>query len=161
MAVTGLIPPIPTPLADGEVDSDSLGRLVQALAPHVDGYLVGGSVGEHPSLTVEERLIAIQVVARQKQARHRLVVSIGDNALPNVRRLSQAAEAIEADLVVLSVPNYFANTLPGLEAYLRAVASSRTVSYVSMTILLLLTPYYRSLISRHWRRLNPGSRISR
>lgn len=122
MAVTGLIPPIPTPLANGEVDRDSLGRLVQALAPHVDGYLVGGSVGEHPSLTVEERLIALQVVARQKQARHRLVVSIGDNALPNVRRLSQAAEEVEADLAVLSVPNYFANTPAGLEAYLRTVA---------------------------------------
>jgi 4-hydroxy-tetrahydrodipicolinate synthase len=122
MAISGLIPPISTPLAHGEVDVDSLGRLVQALAPHVDGYLVGGSVGEHPSLTVEERLTALRVVARQKQARHRLVFSIGDNALPNVRRLSQAAMEAGADLVVLSVPNYFANTLPGLEAYLHTVA---------------------------------------
>jgi 4-hydroxy-tetrahydrodipicolinate synthase len=123
MAITGLIPPIPTPLANGEVDVDSLGRLVQALAPYVDGYLVGGSVGEHPSLTVEERLTALQVVAREKQTHHRLVFSIGDNALPNVRRLSQAAQEAGADIVVLSVPNYFANTLPGLEAYIRTVAT--------------------------------------
>src|SRR5690348_10938986 len=122
MAVTGLVPPIPTPMLNGGVDTDSLGRLVRALAPYVDGYLVGGSVGEHPSLTVEERVATLQAVARHKDAHHRLVMSIGDNALPNVRRLSEAATEAGADLVVLSVPNYFANTLPGLVAYLRAVA---------------------------------------
>lgn len=122
MAVTGLVPPIPTPMLNGEVDTDSLRRLVRALAPYVDGYLVGGSVGEYPSLTVEERLAALKEVARHKGAHHRLVMAIGDNALPNVRRLSEAAAESGADLVVLSVPNYFANTQPGLMAYLRAVA---------------------------------------
>jgi len=122
MAVTGLVPPIPTPLIDGRVDVDSLRRLVRTLAPYVDGYLVGGSVGEHPSLTVEERLVALQVVAQYKEAHHHLVVSIGDNALPNVRHLSEAATEASADLLILSVPNYFANTLPGVTAYLRVVA---------------------------------------
>lgn len=122
MVVRGLVPPIPTPLINGGVDGDSLRRLVQTLAPYVDGYLVGGSVGEHPSLTVEERLTALRVVTQHKEAHHRLVVSIGDNALPNVRRLAEAATEAGADLLILSVPNYFGNTLPGLAAYLRVVA---------------------------------------
>lgn len=122
MTITGLVPPIPTPLIDGGVDADSLRRLVRALAPYVDGFLVGGSVGEHPSLTVEERVAALRVVARHKEARHRLVASVGDNALPIVRRLCEAAAEVGADLLILSVPNYFGNTLPGLAAYLRAVA---------------------------------------
>ena len=91
MPVTGFVPPIPTPMRNGALDVTSLERLVQALAPNVAGYLVGGSVGEHPSLTVEERLQALQVVASCKEPRHSLVVSIGDNALPNVRRLAESA----------------------------------------------------------------------
>jgi len=123
MAVIGLIPPIPTPLRGGELDAVSLRRLVQSLAPYVAGYLVGGSVGEHPSLTVEERLTALQIVAASKESHHTLVASIGDNALPNVRRLAAGAAACEADLLMLPLPNYFANTRGGLITYLRAVAS--------------------------------------
>jgi 4-hydroxy-tetrahydrodipicolinate synthase len=123
MAVTGFVPPIPTPLHDGRLDRQSLQRLVHALAPYVAGYLVGGSVGEYPSLTVEERLAALHVVAGSKLPRHRLVASIGDNALPNVRALAEGAVACGADLLVLGLPNYFANTRAGLIAYLRAVAS--------------------------------------
>lgn len=123
MAVTGLVPPIPTPLRDGQLDATSLRRLVRSLAPYVNGYLVGGSVGEHPSLTVEERLASLQIVAASKERHHKLVASIGDNALPNVRRLAEGAVACAADLLMLSVPNYFTNTRAGLIAYLRAVAS--------------------------------------
>jgi 4-hydroxy-tetrahydrodipicolinate synthase len=123
MPVTGFVPPIPTPMRNGEIDLASLRRMIRALAPSVSGFLVGGSVGEHPSLTVEERLEVLQVVAETKEARHSLVVSIGDNALPNVRRLATGAARVHADLLILSVPNYFTNTLPGLTAYLQAVAA--------------------------------------
>lgn len=123
MTVTGLVPPIPTPLRGGQLDAPSLRRLVHSLAPFVNGYLVGGSVGEHPSLSIEERLAALRIVAASKGPQHKLVASIGDNALPNVRRLAEEATACAADLLILSVPNYFTNTRAGLIAYLRAVAS--------------------------------------
>src|SRR5579862_436644 len=123
MRVTGLVPPIPTPMHGGILDLPSLERLVQVLAPYVAGYLVGGAVGEHPSLTVEERLEALRVVAETRSPEHRLVASIGDNALPNVRRLAQGAATLGADLLILAPPNYFANTLPGLIAYFHTVAA--------------------------------------
>jgi len=123
MPVTGFVPPIATPLRDGKLDVDSLHRLVNTLAPYVAGYLVGGSVGEHPSLTVDERLAVLRIVAAHKEPHHALVASIGDNALPNVRLLAEGAAACGADLLVLAAPNYFANTQAGLIAYLRAVAS--------------------------------------
>lgn len=123
MPITGLVPPIPTPMRGGEIDPESLRHLVQVLAPHVAGYLVGGSVGEHTSLTVEERLEVLRIVAECKQPRHSLLASIGDNALPNVRRLAQGAAALGANMLVLSLPNYFTNTLKGLIAYVQAVAA--------------------------------------
>jgi 4-hydroxy-tetrahydrodipicolinate synthase len=118
-----LVPPLPTPLRDDAVDHASLQRLVRALAPSVQGYLVGGSVGEHPSLTVEERLAALRVVAECRDPDHSLVASIGDNALPNVRRLATEAARLGADLLIFSAPNYFANTLQGLIAYVGQVAT--------------------------------------
>ena len=53
--LTGFIPPIATPFRDGALDLASLDRLIDDLAEHVSGYLVGGSVGEVASLTLEER----------------------------------------------------------------------------------------------------------
>lgn len=123
MPVTGFVPPLPTPMRGDDLDLPSLQRLVRTLAPAVAGYLVGGSVGEHPSLTVEERLEALRVVAECKERDHSLVASIGDNALPYVRRLAEGAAEVGADLLIFSPPNYFANTLPGLIAYTRRVAA--------------------------------------
>ena len=53
--VTGFVPPIATPFLDGNLDLDSLKRLLDDLAGSVSGVLVGGSVGEAASLTVDER----------------------------------------------------------------------------------------------------------
>ncbi len=53
--VTGFLPPIATPMLDGKLDLDSLNRQLDYLADHVAGYLVGGSVGEVASLTLDER----------------------------------------------------------------------------------------------------------
>ena len=77
-------------MRDGALDLASLARLIDYLAEHVSGYLVGGSVGEVPSLTLEERVDAS--CARRRggvPAGHSLAVSISDNAIVNSRRLSE------------------------------------------------------------------------
>ena len=51
------MPPIATPFRDGSLDLPSLARLIDYLPGHVSGYLVGESVGEVASLTIEERAI--------------------------------------------------------------------------------------------------------
>lgn len=122
VAVTGLLPPIPTPFKDGRVDSESLRRLVNDLHGHVDGILVGGSVGETPSLTVAERIEVMQTVAQELDGDAFLVVSIADNAITNTRLLAEAAAEAGAHLLMLSCPNYYENTLAMLTAYLGAVS---------------------------------------
>jgi dihydrodipicolinate synthase/N-acetylneuraminate lyase len=126
ITVTGLLPPIPTPFRDGLLDADSLKRMLVDLGDNVDGILAGGSVGETASLTVEERIELMQTVAGELGPDSQLTVSIADNALPNVRRLSEAAGEAGAQLLVLSVPNYFENTLSMLVEYFGAVAEFAT-----------------------------------
>jgi 4-hydroxy-tetrahydrodipicolinate synthase len=115
--VTGFVPPIATPFLDGALDLDSLKRLLEDLAGTVSGVLVGGSVGETASLTVEERIRLMREVAAQVDGDLALAVSIADNSIENSRRLSEAAAEVGAELLVVSCPNYYANDGAMLEAY--------------------------------------------
>lgn len=115
--VTGFVPPIATPMRDGALDLDSLRREIDYLAEHVSGFLVGGSVGEHPNLTLEEREATLRVVARHKAPGHFLAASIADNCLENSRRLAAVAGELGADVLMVSCPNYYTNDRAMLTAY--------------------------------------------
>lgn len=119
--VTGLLPPLVTPFKDGAIDRASLDRVLDDLAGSVAGVLVGGSVGEVPSLTVEERIELLRAVCDRRDLVGDVAFSIGDNSIENSRRLLDAAGEAGADLLVVSVPNYFANTAEGVVAYLGAL----------------------------------------
>jgi 4-hydroxy-tetrahydrodipicolinate synthase len=123
MRVTGFVPPIVTPFRDGRLDLESLEQVVAYVGPVVSGYLVGGSVGEHPSLSVEERIELVRAVARCKAPGHTLAAGVADNSIEHSIRLARAAEEAGADLLVASSPNYYANTLPMVRAFLQALAA--------------------------------------
>jgi len=53
MRVTGFVPPIVTPFYEGRLDLESMEQVVAYVGPVVSGFLVGGSVGEHPSLSLK------------------------------------------------------------------------------------------------------------
>jgi 4-hydroxy-tetrahydrodipicolinate synthase len=119
--LTGLVPPISTPFRDGALDLPSLDRLLDHLAEHVSGYLVGGSVGEVASLTLEERAALMRAAAARRPEGHALAVSISDNAIANSRRLSDVAGEIGADVLMVSCPNYYGNSLQMLVEYFGAI----------------------------------------
>jgi 4-hydroxy-tetrahydrodipicolinate synthase len=121
--VTGLVPPIATPFRDGAVDLDSLQRLLDDLSEHVSGMLVGGSVGEAASLTIDERITVMREVARGiDRSRQFLAVSISDNSIEYSRELADAAGDLNADVAMVSCPNYYTNDINMLEAYFAAIS---------------------------------------
>lgn len=120
--VTGLLPPVVTPFIDGVVDDASFVRLLDDLAPHVAGVLIGGSVGEVASLTIEERIRLVRLASETLGSDRALAVSISDNAIENTRRLSDAAGEYGAKLLMVSCPNYFTLDVPMLEAYFGAIS---------------------------------------
>jgi 4-hydroxy-tetrahydrodipicolinate synthase len=115
--VIGFVPPIATPFLDGKIDLDSLKRLLDDLAGSISGVLVGGSVGEAVSLTLDERIRLMSEVAAYVDGELALAISVADNAIDNSRRLCEAAGEVGADLLMVSCPNYYANSGPMLEAY--------------------------------------------
>jgi 4-hydroxy-tetrahydrodipicolinate synthase len=82
---------------------------------------VGGSVGEVASLTLEERATLMREAARCRPAGHTLAVSISDNSIVNSRRLSEIGGEVGADVLMVSCPNYFSNSLEMLIEYFGAV----------------------------------------
>jgi 4-hydroxy-tetrahydrodipicolinate synthase len=110
-------------MRDGMIDYDSLDSLVDYLQGAVTGYLVGGSVGEHPSLTLEERDALTSAVARRRGPGKLLAVSVADNCLENCRRMVETSVAAGADLLMVSCPNYYTNTRAMLISYFEEVGS--------------------------------------
>jgi 4-hydroxy-tetrahydrodipicolinate synthase len=88
---------------------------------NVAGVLIGGSTGEAPNLTLEERIRVIDEVAAHVDGGMALVVSIADNAMENSRRLAAAAADAGAVLLVASCPNYFSSEATALPDYFAAI----------------------------------------
>ncbi len=119
--ITGFLPPIATPMQDGKLDIPSLHSQLDYISDHVAGYLVGGSIGEVASLTLEERQHVMRACADHSGSTRRLAVSVSDNCLANCRRLTETAAEVGADLVMVSSPNYFTNNRDMLVAYYGAI----------------------------------------
>lgn len=109
-------------MKDGQLDYASLASQLDYLAEHVQGYLIGGSVGEVASLSIDEREGLIRAVADHAGGERGLAVSISDNCLEVSRRLASVAGDVDADLVVVSCPNYFTNGRDMLIAYFGELA---------------------------------------
>src|SRR5260370_19047731 len=87
------------------------------------GDWIGGSVGEALRLNMKEPEVFVVAVARRRSAGQVLAVNIADNSLENCREMIRVARNAGADLLMISCPNYYFNTLPMLIAYLDEVGS--------------------------------------
>ncbi|MGB9614856.1 MAG: dihydrodipicolinate synthase family protein [Fervidobacterium sp.] len=104
---------IATPMKENfEIDLDGLEYNVNFLIE--SGFVNGKGVimavaaaGEAPSLTFEERKIAMKTVAETAKGRVPLVTSAQDPSLDNVIKLAKYAEECGYDAVQISPPFYF------------------------------------------------------
>ncbi|MEM6905649.1 MAG: dihydrodipicolinate synthase family protein, partial [Pseudomonadota bacterium] len=103
--LTGSIPALVTPFADGEVDYDALKRLVDwhveegssALAPV-------GTTGESPTLSHEEHEAVIETVVSQAAGRLPVIAGAGSNNTAEAIRFCQFAERVGADALLVVTP---------------------------------------------------------
>ncbi len=106
--LTGVVPPVCTPLtSDGDVDTDSLGRLVDFLVEGgVDGLFTLGSTSEVAFLTDRQRATVVETVVRR--AAGRVPVLAGAIDMTTSRVVEHATEAVKlgCDAVVATAPFY-------------------------------------------------------
>ncbi|MEA2700848.1 MAG: 4-hydroxy-tetrahydrodipicolinate synthase [Myxococcales bacterium] len=104
---TGVMTAIVTPFRGDAVDEESLRKLVDdQIAGGIDGIVPVGTTGESPTLTFEEHIHVIKVVVEAVRKRVPVIAGTGSNSTREAIELSQAAQKVGADGLLLVTPYY-------------------------------------------------------
>lgn len=109
IALSGIVPPLVTPLADRDtIDHEGTQRLLEhVVSGGVAGVFILGTTGEAPSLSYRLRREYIHLVCQIVDRRIPVLVGITDTAFVESIDLAGVAAAAGATAVVLSTPYYF------------------------------------------------------
>jgi 4-hydroxy-tetrahydrodipicolinate synthase len=123
---TGAGVAIVTPMYEnGDVNFDKFGEIVEAqIAGGTDAIIVCGTTGEASTLTHEEHLACIKYVVEKVNKRIPVVAGTGSNCTATAVYLSQEAEKLGADGVLLVSPYYNKATQNGLKKHFVTIAKS-------------------------------------
>ena len=114
-----------TPFKDGKIDFDSLGRLIDfQIENGVHALVILGTTGESPCVDFDERDKIIAYAKEKINSRVPMLVGTGTNNTKTSIKLTQGAQNLGADGVLLVTPYYNKATQRGLCEHYRAVASS-------------------------------------
>lgn len=111
--------------ADGAVDYDRAAELARRLVDGGStGIVVAGTTGESPTLSDEEKLQLLRVVKDAVAGRAAVLAGTGTYDTAHSVHLSQQAQRLGADGLLVVVPYYNRPTQEGLYRHFKAVAES-------------------------------------
>jgi 4-hydroxy-tetrahydrodipicolinate synthase len=124
-AVRGAITPLITPFhADGALDLDSIGRLVDwQLERGTHGISVGGSTGEPTSQTIEERIAVMRAAVTAIDGRVPFLPGTGSARMDETLELTAEAQRLGASAALVVTPYYGRAQQDGLFAWYSEIAS--------------------------------------
>ena len=114
-----------TPFKEGGVDFESFGRFLNwQIEGGVEFLVVLGTTGESPTVTADERAEIITFAVKTAAGRVPVVIGTGTNSTANTIALSQQAEALGADGVLVVTPYYNKPTQEGQYRHFKAIAEA-------------------------------------
>jgi 4-hydroxy-tetrahydrodipicolinate synthase len=118
----GSFPALVTPFKNGEVDWDTLGKLVEwHIGEGSHGLVPVGTTGESPTLTHQEHERVIAEVVRAVDGRIPVIAGAGSNSTIEAIRFMRHAESVGADAALVVTPYYNKPTQAGLVAHFTAL----------------------------------------
>jgi len=122
---TGTYTAIVTPFRDGQVDEKALRDLVEfQITGGVSGIVPAGTTGEAATLDYDEHLRVVELTLEQANGRCSVVAGTGSNSTRETIELSQKAEKLGVDAVLLASPYYNKPTQEGLYRHYRAISEA-------------------------------------
>ena len=104
---SGIFSALPTPFIKGEVDSDSLIRLIKyQLQNGIDGFVVSGTTSESPCLSLDQKADILKLVKKEVPSDFPVIVGTGSNSTLNTIEQSKLAQSKGASAVMCVVPYY-------------------------------------------------------
>jgi 4-hydroxy-2-oxoglutarate aldolase len=137
--LSGVFAPVVTPFQGDQPDLDALAfNLTKLRQTDLTGYLALGSNGEVKSLTDKERLLVLEVFAREKGDKVVMVGTGCESTKETIEKCHVAAQ-MGFDYVSLLTPHYHAKQMDGptLRRYYERVAEA-----VSVPVLLYNAPQF-------------------
>ncbi|HBF7388475.1 TPA: 4-hydroxy-tetrahydrodipicolinate synthase [Clostridioides difficile] len=121
---------------DNKVDFDKLGELVEyQIANGTDAIVSCGTTGEANTMTDEEQLATIKYVVEKVNKRVPVIARSGSNDTMHSVNLSQEAEKLGVDALLIITPYYNKANKAGLKRHFETIANS-----VKLPIILYNVP---------------------
>jgi 4-hydroxy-tetrahydrodipicolinate synthase len=118
----GSFPALVTPFKNGELDLDTLKKLVEwHIGEGSHGLVPVGTTGESPTLTHEEHETVVEEVVRAVGGRIPVIAGAGSNNTLESMRFMQHAAKVGADAALVVTPYYNKPTQRGLIAHFTAL----------------------------------------
>ena len=133
--ISGSIPALVTPFSNGELDIDTLKRLVEwQIAEGSNGLVPVGTTGESPTLSHEEHERVVEEVVKAAAGRVPVIAGAGSNNTAEGIRLIRHAAAVGADAALVVTPYYNKPTQAGLIAHFRAMHDAAEIPIIIYNI---------------------------
>ena len=133
--IKGSIPALVTPFKNGELDLDTLKKLVDwQIAEGSHGLVPVGTTGESPTLSHEEHEAMIEAVVTFAAGRVPVIAGAGSNNTVEGIRLIRHAERVGADAALVVTPYYNKPTQAGLIAHYTALHDCCTLPIIIYNI---------------------------
>jgi 4-hydroxy-tetrahydrodipicolinate synthase len=111
-----------TPFSNGSLDEKAFRDLVDwQIAEGTNGLVPVGTTGESPTLSHEEHRQVVEWCIEQAKGRVPVIAGSGSNSTREAIELSQHAEKVGADAVLIVTPYYNKPTQEGLYQHFKAI----------------------------------------
>ena len=129
--LSGIYTALITPFSKGEIDWASLKKLVrQQLDGGIQGFVVCGTTGETPTLTLEERKKVFEFIRGEVAGAIPLVMGTGSNSTTETLIATKAAKEWGATAALVVVPYYNKPSQRGLVEHFNKVANEGGVPVI-------------------------------
>mgnify|MGYP003666010778 CR=1 FL=1 len=127
----GSMPPVVTPIRNGEIDYEAYAGLVEyQVAEGSHGILVNGTTAEPSTLTTAERNKLVDIAIETVNGRVPVVAATGSQSLAETEALTSHAAKAGADALLVVTPYYIRPPQRGLIEYYLQVASSHETPWM-------------------------------
>jgi len=116
---------IVTPFTKEGINYTSFEKLLEyQIKEGTDAIIVCGTTGEPSTMSVEEKVSVIQFAVEKVQGRIPVIAGTGGNNTKTVIELSQKAESLGVDALLIVTPYYNKTTQKGLVEHFNAIADA-------------------------------------
>jgi 4-hydroxy-tetrahydrodipicolinate synthase len=135
LKIRGSITALITPFANGKVDDEAFRKLIEwQIAEGTHGLVPVGTTGESPTLSHEEHNHVIELCIKTARGRVPVIAGTGSNATDEAIELSQHAERVGADAVLIVTPYYNKPTQEGLYQHFKAINDAISIPIIIYNI---------------------------